>query len=146
MAPAGLYFESEAAMGRVRKISGPVVTAANMGGAAMYELVRVGAERLVGEIIRLEGDVVTIQVECSSPAFRGGGGREGGGPPPPLAAAAAAAARAPFCYHPRLPTGVHYTSSPRSRPPTPARWPFSGFPAALDRPAHCALVIVDTLM
>ena len=66
-------------MGRVRKISGPVVTAANMGGAAMYELVRVGAERLVGEIIRLEGDVVTIQVECSSPAFRGGGGREGGG-------------------------------------------------------------------
>jgi V-type H+-transporting ATPase subunit A len=46
----------------VRKISGPVVTAANMGGAAMYELVRVGAERLVGEIIRLEGDVVTIQV------------------------------------------------------------------------------------
>jgi V-type H+-transporting ATPase subunit A len=49
-------------MGRVRKISGPVVTAANMGGAAMYELVRVGAERLVGEIIRLEGDVVTIQV------------------------------------------------------------------------------------
>lgn len=28
----------------------------------MYELVRVGAERLVGEIIRLEGDVVTIQV------------------------------------------------------------------------------------
>jgi V-type H+-transporting ATPase subunit A len=62
MAPAGLHFESEAAMGRVRKISGPVVTAANMGGAAMYELVRVGAERLVGEIIRLEGDVVTIQV------------------------------------------------------------------------------------
>merc|ERR1719443_1430528 len=53
MAPAGLHFESEAAMGRVRKISGPVVTAANMGG---------GAERLVGEIIRLEGDVVTIQV------------------------------------------------------------------------------------
>eukprot|EP00211_Chloroparvula_japonica_P017157 CAMPEP_0119135030 /NCGR_PEP_ID=MMETSP1310-20130426/18495_1 /TAXON_ID=464262 /ORGANISM="Genus nov. species nov., Strain RCC2339" /LENGTH=299 /DNA_ID=CAMNT_0007125879 /DNA_START=1 /DNA_END=896 /DNA_ORIENTATION=+ len=33
-----------------------------MAGAAMYELVRVGGEQLVGEIIRLEGDVVTIQV------------------------------------------------------------------------------------
>ncbi|GJP34587.1 hypothetical protein CLOM_g19015 [Closterium sp. NIES-68] len=33
-----------------------------MGGAAMYELVRVGNDRLIGEIIRLEGDSATIQV------------------------------------------------------------------------------------
>ncbi len=33
-----------------------------MHGAAMYELVRVGHEQLVGEIIRLEGDTATIQV------------------------------------------------------------------------------------
>jgi V-type H+-transporting ATPase subunit A len=33
-----------------------------MGGAAMYELVRVGADRLIGEIIRLEGDAATVQV------------------------------------------------------------------------------------
>ena len=33
-----------------------------MAGAAMYELVRVGAFELVGEIIRLEGDTATIQV------------------------------------------------------------------------------------
>jgi V-type H+-transporting ATPase subunit A len=32
-----------------------------MSGAAMYELVRVGHEELVGEIIRLEGDLATIQ-------------------------------------------------------------------------------------
>lgn len=32
---------------------GPVVIADNMGGAAMYELIRVGKERLIGEIIRL---------------------------------------------------------------------------------------------
>ena len=32
-----------------------------MGGAAMYELVRVGAGRLIGEVIRLEGDSATIQ-------------------------------------------------------------------------------------
>jgi V-type H+-transporting ATPase subunit A len=32
-----------------------------MGGAAMYELVRVGHDKLIGEIIRLEGDSATIQ-------------------------------------------------------------------------------------
>lgn len=33
-----------------------------MAGSAMYELVRVGYLQLVGEIIRLEGDLATIQV------------------------------------------------------------------------------------
>ena len=46
----------------VRKVSGPVVIADNMAGAAMYELMRVGADKLIGEIIRLEGDSATIQV------------------------------------------------------------------------------------
>lgn len=32
-----------------------------MAGAAMYELVRVGYDKLIGEIIRLEGDSATIQ-------------------------------------------------------------------------------------
>ena len=39
-----------------------VVVAEKMGGAAMYELVRVGKSGLMGEIIRLEGDTATIQV------------------------------------------------------------------------------------
>lgn len=39
-----------------------VVIAENMAGSAMYELVRVGHSELVGEIIRLEGDLATIQV------------------------------------------------------------------------------------
>jgi vacuolar-type H+-ATPase subunit B/Vma2 len=47
---------------RIRKVSGPVVVAENMAGAAMYELIRVGGERLIGEIIRLEADTATIQV------------------------------------------------------------------------------------
>jgi hypothetical protein len=46
----------------IRKVSGPVVVADNMAGAAMYELVRVGTDNLIGEIIRLEGDSATIQV------------------------------------------------------------------------------------
>ena len=51
----------------VRKVSGPVVVADGMGGAAMYELIRVGNDNLIGEIIRLEGDSATIQVKpCCS--------------------------------------------------------------------------------
>ncbi|XXG64402.1 hypothetical protein AAC387_Pa05g2366 [Persea americana] len=54
--------EKESEFGYVRKVSGPVVVADGMGGAAMYELVRVGHDKLIGEIIRLEGDSATIQV------------------------------------------------------------------------------------
>ncbi|CAE7520846.1 vapA [Symbiodinium pilosum] len=44
------------------KVSGPLVVAENMSGTKMYEVVRVGKDRLVGEIIRLEGDTASIQV------------------------------------------------------------------------------------
>merc|ERR1711871_166494 len=53
---------SSYAIGTVFSVSGPVVVAEKMGGAAMYELVRVGHQKLVGEIIRLELDTATIQV------------------------------------------------------------------------------------
>jgi V-type H+-transporting ATPase subunit A len=56
------WIESEKSQGYVRKVSGPVVVADNMGGAAMYELIRVGQDNLIGEIIRLEGNSATIQV------------------------------------------------------------------------------------
>lgn len=52
----------ESSYGYVYAVSGPVVTAEKMSGSAMYELVRVGYFELVGEIIRLEGDMATIQV------------------------------------------------------------------------------------
>lgn len=54
--------EYESTLGSVWGVSGPVVIAKNMSGSAMYELVRVGHQELVGEIIRLEGDTATIQV------------------------------------------------------------------------------------
>jgi hypothetical protein len=53
--------ESTYQMGRILKVSGPLVIAERMSGAAMYELVRVGREKLVGEIIRLEADTAYIQ-------------------------------------------------------------------------------------
>ncbi len=50
------------AKGRVIRVAGPVVEAKGMGQAVMYELVEVGNEALIGEIIRLEGEQATIQV------------------------------------------------------------------------------------
>ncbi|XP_008706459.1 V-type proton ATPase catalytic subunit A [Ursus maritimus] len=60
--PKILDEDKESTFGYVHGVSGPVVTACDMAGAAMYELVRVGHSELVGEIIRLEGDMATIQV------------------------------------------------------------------------------------
>lgn len=54
--------EKESDYGIIFSVSGPVVIAEKMSGSAMYELVRVGHDQLVGEIIKLEGDTATIQV------------------------------------------------------------------------------------
>ncbi|KAI1771859.1 V-type ATPase [Hypoxylon cercidicola] len=48
--------------GKIYSVSGPVVVAEEMIGVAMYELVRVGHDKLVGEVIRISGDQATIQV------------------------------------------------------------------------------------
>ena len=52
----------ERELGRVLKVAGPLVVAENMSGTKMFEVVRVGWEKLVGEIIKLEGDTASIQV------------------------------------------------------------------------------------
>ena len=54
--------ERESRLGTVFGVSGPVIVAENMVGSSMYELVRVGHDELVGEIIRLDADKATIQV------------------------------------------------------------------------------------
>ncbi len=43
------------------QVAGPLVVAENMSGSKMYELVKVGWDKLVGEIIKLEGDTASIQ-------------------------------------------------------------------------------------
>jgi V/A-type H+-transporting ATPase subunit A len=48
--------------GTILKITGPVAVATGMTGARMYDIVRVGSEGLMGEVIRLEGETATIQV------------------------------------------------------------------------------------
>jgi V/A-type H+/Na+-transporting ATPase subunit A len=48
--------------GTIQRISGPAVIAEGMMGARMYDIVRVGDENLVGEVIRLDGDTAFVQV------------------------------------------------------------------------------------
>jgi V/A-type H+/Na+-transporting ATPase subunit A len=48
--------------GKIIKVAGPLVVASGMSGAKMYEVVKVSDMKLVGEIIRLQGDLAYIQV------------------------------------------------------------------------------------
>ena len=49
-------------MGKIWRISGPLVIAEGMRGAQIYEIVEIGEEGLVGEVIGLDGDKATVQV------------------------------------------------------------------------------------
>jgi len=57
-----LTINNSTVRGVIRKITGPAVIAKGMLGARMYDIVKVGDEGLVGEIIRLEGDTAFVQV------------------------------------------------------------------------------------
>jgi len=47
---------------KIVKVSGPVVIAKGLKGAKMYDVVKVSQQRLIGEIIELNKEMVTIQV------------------------------------------------------------------------------------
>jgi len=69
------------AVGRITKVAGPVITAEGMKGSQMYEVVRVGEERLIGEIIELEEDKAVIQVYEETVGMEPGGEVVGSGAP-----------------------------------------------------------------
>jgi len=48
--------------GKIQRISGPAVIAEGMMGVRMFDIVRVGKENLIGEIIRLDGTTAFVQV------------------------------------------------------------------------------------
>lgn len=48
--------------GRIVKVSGPLVVAEGLEGARMFDVVRVSEQRLIGEIIEIKGNRVSIQV------------------------------------------------------------------------------------
>jgi len=48
--------------GTLKRISGPIVFAEGLNGAGLYDVVRVGEKRIIGEIIRQKAGLTTIQV------------------------------------------------------------------------------------
>ena len=48
--------------GKIIKVSGPLVVADGLAGANMADVVRVGEQRLIGEILNMTGDRASIQV------------------------------------------------------------------------------------
>ncbi len=48
--------------GKVVKVSGPLVVATGLSDANMSDVVRVGPQRLIGEILTMKGDAASIQV------------------------------------------------------------------------------------
>lgn len=48
--------------GKILKISGPLVIAEGMSDAKMFDVVRVGEKKLIGEIIEMRGDRASVQV------------------------------------------------------------------------------------
>ena len=49
-------------MGKIVKVSGPLVVATGMQDANMADVVRVGEQHLIGEILNMNGDAASIQV------------------------------------------------------------------------------------
>ncbi len=66
-------------MGKIVRVTGPLVVAKGMRGSKMYEVVRVGEMGLIGEIIRLEGDKAVIQVYEETSGIKPGEVVEGTG-------------------------------------------------------------------
>ncbi len=60
-----------AKQGSLKRIAGPVVTAVNLD-AHMYDVVKVGKEALMGEVIKIQGDNVIIQVYEDTSGIRPG--------------------------------------------------------------------------
>lgn len=60
------------AKGKIVWVSGPAVRADGMASAKMYETVEVGESKLIGEVIRLTGDIAFIQVYESTSGLRPG--------------------------------------------------------------------------
>ena len=48
--------------GKVTKVSGPLVVANGLADANVSDVVRVGEQKLIGEILNMTGDAASIQV------------------------------------------------------------------------------------
>lgn len=133
-----------AARGRVVRVAGPVVVAEDLGDARLYDVVRVGRRRLIGEVIRLQGREVIIQVYENTAGLEFGSEVVDTGEPmyvelgPGLLANTFDGVQRPLAHlaasddhtlgRPFLPRGVDVPALDRSRV-----WPFAPRVAAGDR-------------
>ena len=53
---------SDKIIGQIRRVNGPVIQVKGIKQASMMELVYVGEQRLIGELVKLDGDIATVQV------------------------------------------------------------------------------------
>ena len=67
--------------GRITRVNGPIVEAVGMARAGMLEVVEVGDDRLIGEVIRTSNDSATIQVYENTSGLRPGMPVRGTGQP-----------------------------------------------------------------
>jgi len=64
--------EAEQPSGEIRRVAGAVIVVRGLIAARLYDVVRVGRERLVGEVIRLTGTRATVQVYEDTTGLRVG--------------------------------------------------------------------------
>lgn len=58
--------------GIVSSINGPVVKGLNMGSFKVHEMVTVGKQKLIGEVVSIEGDIATVQVYEETEGLKAG--------------------------------------------------------------------------
>ena len=58
--------------GTVSSINGPVVKGFGMGSFKAHEMVTVGQQKLIGEVVSIEGDVATVQVYEETEGLKAG--------------------------------------------------------------------------
>lgn len=67
--------------GTIKKVAGPLVVASGMRDANMSDMVRVGEQRLIGEVLEIHGDEASLQVYEETSGLKPGGEVESLGVP-----------------------------------------------------------------
>lgn len=68
-------------IGKVKRISGPIVYATGLSGAGLFDVVDVGPKKIIGEIVRLEKEDAVIQVYEDDTGLQVGADAESTGRP-----------------------------------------------------------------
>ncbi|MDR0539846.1 MAG: hypothetical protein LBG74_05005, partial [Spirochaetaceae bacterium] len=59
--------------GSITRVSGPIIHIEGLSGAGLFDVVEVGERRIIGEIVRIDGDEAVVQVYEDSTGLKTGG-------------------------------------------------------------------------